>query len=799
RPLSVVDGNGDGGVGDGSRAQHGQVGVDGLIARTRKALAQARKEKGFLTDVRDKIDSGVYAHEENPPRKTSHVWDTFHVVKDVRTNLRVAAYYCTLCNGLLCASGDGCTTTMVRHLRSGCQERNKDSAPRPAPNADVKRRAKKAAVVACAEGMLSFDAVCSDSMTDFAQAMVDIGSKYGSVDARQLVPSSIALSTAVTEEADHLRAELVPTIKAAMASGACAATVDGWTETRTQRHYFSFTVHFIDDNWNLTTEYLLTIGFDDDEESGENILRVLRESFEAELGITGADLEEVTFVTDNGANLVKALEGFRRHYCICHGLNIAARTGMSIKYRSLIRKCLDSSPRAAQIVEVCAKVVKFIKDTKGRQANARMTRVKRALRQSKHHLVSHIKMLQSLVDHFPDVKQTQLPGNVENHEIGGENGENSSSSVPNDQPMNQPSCSATEGNPSDNQLPPDYEWGQWSEEEEEVASYMEQEDEEEETRRDPSLKPAKTTKKAAVKCNDCSSSFQTLQGYIKHRVGHGMIAAYLKLPSAEDTIQVSTELALLLLKNIGTSVLSGGFAPEVSLTANTILNSIQTELVQLFLKHFSNKMLAYVCRSIRCENIETETQSLHERYATAKQSTDSLDFKQNMHFIGGSNVKSILRTALRKKNSGEWARVIQTIRNNFLVSELSNAPAADLMECTLRLDRGKLLKISDIALQFFVKLGTLVKPLERLDGSLLNSEVFDCVGKSSDLLRIWSELKGSLSESESFKFLHALISQFWITWRNGIVTRRQDEMALRKHSEKLGTGSVAFRAKLAGR
>ncbi|KAK3909140.1 Zinc finger homeobox protein 4 [Frankliniella fusca] len=463
-------------------------------------------------------------------------------------------------------------------------------------------------------------------------------------------------------------------------------------------------------------------------------------------------------------------------------------------------------------------------------------------------------------------EQTQLPGNVENHDIGGENGENSSSSVPNDQPMNQPSCSATEGNPIDNQLPPDYEWGEWSEEEEEVASYMEQEDEEEETRRDPSLKPAKPTKKAAVKCNDCSSSFQTLQGYIKHRVGHGMIAAYLKLPSVEDTIQVSTELASSVLKNIGTSVLSGGFAPEVSLTANTILNSIQTESVQLFLKHvceglyqtftknkeflfpadlcveyykgvsiylsnlpdrsllldvlsdllpdssdvcniflgkfiheFSNKMLAYVCRSIRCENIETGTQSLHERYATTKQSTDSLDFKQNMHFIGGSNVKSILRTALRKKNSGEWARVIQTIRNNFLVSELSNAPAADLMEWTLRLDRGKLLKISDIALQFFVKLGTLVKPLERLDGSLLNSEVFDCVGKSSDLLRIWSELKGSLSESESFKFLHALISQFCITWRNGIVTRRQDEMALRKHSEKLGTGSVAFRAKLAGK
>lgn len=76
---------------------------------------------------------------------------------------------------------------------------------------------------------------------------------------------------------------------------------------------------------------------------------MLLESLEAELGITRADLENVTFVIDNGPNLVKALDDFRRHYCVCHGLNIAVRTGMTIKYHSLMRNCLDSSPRAAQV------------------------------------------------------------------------------------------------------------------------------------------------------------------------------------------------------------------------------------------------------------------------------------------------------------------------------------------------------------------------------------------------------------------------------------------------------------------
>lgn len=83
----------------------------------------------------------------------------------------------------------------------------------------------------------------------------------------------------------------------------------------------------------------------------------------AKLGITQDEWSKVTFVTDNGANVVKALEEFRRNYCVCHALNICLSTGMSVKYHELIRHCIEASERALQVsafLTVCLGVSFFI-------------------------------------------------------------------------------------------------------------------------------------------------------------------------------------------------------------------------------------------------------------------------------------------------------------------------------------------------------------------------------------------------------------------------------------------------------
>ena len=121
------------------------------------------------------------------------------------------------------------------------------------------------------------------------------------------------------------------------------------------------------------------------------------------MGITEQELQKLIFVSDNGGNVVKALENFRRLYCMCHALNICNRSGMSIKYHELLLRCLESSPRALQVVHMCDEAVRSTKDCRGREATRRMAAVKRGLKKSMRHLNSYYQMLLSLRTRFEDV------------------------------------------------------------------------------------------------------------------------------------------------------------------------------------------------------------------------------------------------------------------------------------------------------------------------------------------------------------------------------------------------------------
>lgn len=238
---------------------------------------------------------------------------------------------------------------------------------------------------------------------------------------------------------------------------------------------------------------------------------------------------------------------------------------------------------------------------------------------------------------------------------------------------------------------------------------------------------------------------------------------------------------------------------ECTLDPSGFCTKLSSAFLSSFAQKFSEKLLAHVLHAISDKSSATFV-TLEERYAVTSQSTTSVSFKQDMHYIGGSNVKSFLKNALRVKHrSEEWHRVISTVREKFLISEFSNAPDKELMAWTESVDRGKLTKISAKALEFFVQLGAEVKPLERLDGSLVNDEVIEKISNSPHLLLRWDELKGNLSECEAFKLLHALTMHFCVTWRNGIIGRRHDEMAAAKEAQKFGTSGVAFRSKLGGK
>lgn len=261
-----------------------------------------------------------------------------------------------------------------------------------------------------------------------------------------------------------------------------------------------------------------------------------------------------------------------------------------------------------------------------------------------------------------------------------------------------------------------------------------------------------------------------------------------------------SDFACAFLKNSSAVVVDRSLRESILcdfLKVAEISSDISNVFVTCFIRNFAAKLLAYVLR-VFGKGVGYDFVPLEEQYAVTHQSTGSTEFKQNMHYIGGSNVKSILRKALKiKHRNEEWQRLVDTLKTQFIVSELACAPDSELMAWTESVDRGRLTKISKKALDFFVQLGIEVKPLERSDGSVLTEEVIEKVFTSPSLLLRWDELKGSLTETESYKLMLSLAHQFCITWRNGVIGRREDERAVSKVQSKFGTGGVSFRANLA--
>ncbi|XP_069821004.1 E3 SUMO-protein ligase ZBED1-like [Dendropsophus ebraccatus] len=116
-----------------------------------------------------------------------------------------------------------------------------------------------------------------------------------------------------------------------------ATTTDLWS-SRTMEPYISLTVHFINDEWKLCSRCLQTAYFPEDH-TGELISQGLKEALES----WGLKEElQVCITTDNGANIVKAVEmnGWTRLQCFGHRLHLAIeRSVKDARVEQAIGKC----------------------------------------------------------------------------------------------------------------------------------------------------------------------------------------------------------------------------------------------------------------------------------------------------------------------------------------------------------------------------------------------------------------------------------------------------------------------------
>ncbi|XP_044130059.1 E3 SUMO-protein ligase ZBED1-like [Bufo gargarizans] len=116
-----------------------------------------------------------------------------------------------------------------------------------------------------------------------------------------------------------------------------ATTTDLWS-SRTMEPYISLTIHFINEEGKLCSRCLQTSYFPEDH-TGELISQGLKEALES----WGLKEElQVCITTDNGANIVKAVEinGWTRLQCFGHRLHLAIeRSVKDARVEHAIGKC----------------------------------------------------------------------------------------------------------------------------------------------------------------------------------------------------------------------------------------------------------------------------------------------------------------------------------------------------------------------------------------------------------------------------------------------------------------------------
>ncbi|GFR68188.1 zinc finger BED domain-containing protein 1 [Elysia marginata] len=98
-------------------------------------------------------------------------------------------------------------------------------------------------------------------------------------------------------------------------------TTDCWT-SRAVESFITVTVHFITKDWQLKSRVLTTLTLQG-LHTADNLSTTLRDVF-AEWGIPD---KVTTFVTDNAANIVSAVEKLKLRYqpCFAHLLNLAVK------------------------------------------------------------------------------------------------------------------------------------------------------------------------------------------------------------------------------------------------------------------------------------------------------------------------------------------------------------------------------------------------------------------------------------------------------------------------------------------
>lgn len=258
--------------------------------------------------------------------------------------------------------------TMNRHMKQACHDRNYDSSqPQPSMSSFVTfpsnpLRARQAITEKCVEfccrDIRPFYVVSGQGFERLAQELINVGATYGRVSAQSILPHHSTVSKACIEKADERREVLAQTLKDALKNGDVAMSTDMWTDDYRKTSYIAITCHFITDDYNLVGKTLTTALFPVvDAKTGKNIRREIVGLLVNKFGLDPSSLNRIVWVTDEGSNIIKALEPYRRLSCLDHLINTVLRHGLHADGLS------ENAPDIGETISAAKGLVRYLKQS----------------------------------------------------------------------------------------------------------------------------------------------------------------------------------------------------------------------------------------------------------------------------------------------------------------------------------------------------------------------------------------------------------------------------------------------------
>lgn len=241
----------------------------------------------------------------------------------------------------------------------------------------------------CASDLRPPESMAGPGMSELIQSTIDVADAYGRLDATKLIPHPKTITRDIDKQATTAREDLINEARPALSEGRCSATTDGWTDRNTKEHFAAMTLHFMVE-WSLESRvaFSVTVG---SSSTSDQLKDFLRDKME-EMGIPIRLQDDIVFVTDGGADIVKALEEYVRLYCMAHALNVVVRNTLSVKYSTLIERAVNSSPEAIGILEKCSSWVQDVRNKLPKKASG----VRKFLKLTNPQSQFHIGMLESV-------------------------------------------------------------------------------------------------------------------------------------------------------------------------------------------------------------------------------------------------------------------------------------------------------------------------------------------------------------------------------------------------------------------